>query len=110
RRRPSEYPRADEGVRVRCPDQHKLGFDEPSTNGRRALDEPSSPDLGILGSRDLGISSSKPTKAAPSRFDEFWAVFPRRVGKQDAKNAFAKAIKLTTAQTIIDGASRYRYD
>jgi hypothetical protein len=41
------------------------------------------------------------------RFAEFWAVYPRRVGKLDAEKAFAKAIEQADAETIIVGAKRY---
>lgn len=49
-------------------------------------------------------------KDAPLGFAEFWLTYPIRVGKQAATTAFAKALKITTAQTIIDGAARYRDD
>lgn len=44
---------------------------------------------------------------APQTFDTFWATFPRRVAKLDAKRAYDKALKLATATEIIAGAQRY---
>lgn len=41
------------------------------------------------------------------RFDEFWNVVPRKVGKGRAKKAFASALKKTDAETIISGMRRY---
>lgn len=40
-------------------------------------------------------------------FDDFWAVYPRRVAKLDAQKAFAKALKIAPAEDIIAGARRY---
>jgi hypothetical protein len=41
------------------------------------------------------------------RFDEFWAIYPRRVAKQAAIKAYRKALKLATPADIIAGARRY---
>ena len=41
------------------------------------------------------------------RFEEFWAIYPRRVAKQAAIKAYRKALKLATAADIIAGARRY---
>lgn len=46
----------------------------------------------------------------PADFTAFWDVYPRRQGKGQACAAFVKAKKRATAQTIIDGATRYRDD
>lgn len=35
------------------------------------------------------------------RFDEFWRVYPRKVGKKDAKKAFDRAKKSTDVETMI---------
>lgn len=41
----------------------------------------------------------------PERFDEFWNVYPRKVGKGQARNAWAKAVgKVADPQTIVDAA------
>lgn len=40
-------------------------------------------------------------------FDQFWAEFPRRVGKLAAQKAFVKARKIASQQEIIDGVRRY---
>lgn len=41
-------------------------------------------------------------------FSEFWNVYPHRVGKIAAEKAFAKALKLATAEQIIDGVRYYK--
>src|SRR6476661_8671463 len=51
-----------------------------------------------------------PLRVPPSRFDEFWAAYPRRRDKRKAEKAFAAARKRTDADTIIDGAHRYAAD
>ncbi len=40
-------------------------------------------------------------------FDSFYASFPRRIGKEAARKAFAKALKIATAEQITAGAKRY---
>ena len=45
-----------------------------------------------------------------SSFDEFWSVYPRKVGKQDAMKVFARALKIATPEQIIEGAKRYAND
>jgi len=43
-------------------------------------------------------------------FDEFWSVYPRKVGKADALKAYAKALKNASAAEILEGATRYAQD
>ena len=43
----------------------------------------------------------------PSRFDEFWAAYPRKVGKIAAEKAYRKAVKLASHDEIMDGVRRY---
>ncbi len=43
-------------------------------------------------------------------FDEFWKAYPRKVGKQAAEKAYAKAAKTTEENVIIAGARRYADD
>lgn len=45
--------------------------------------------------------------ALDASFDEFWSVYPRRVGKGQARKAWASAMKKTDASTIIAGAARF---
>lgn len=44
------------------------------------------------------------------RFNEFWEVVPKKVGKQAARKAWVKAIKATDPDVIIAGMKRYRDD
>lgn len=44
------------------------------------------------------------------RFDEFWNHFPRKVGKDKARTAYASARKRATEETIVQGAIRFAND
>ncbi len=39
-------------------------------------------------------------------FDTFWKLYPRKIGKEKARGAWAKALRLTNAATIIAGLGR----
>lgn len=58
--------------------------------------------------------AAAPKKRAPDpmlRFPDFWAVYPRKVGKQAAEKNWAKAVKGgADPQAIIDGALAYAYE
>jgi hypothetical protein len=51
-------------------------------------------------------SSSNPVSENPL-FEEFWRVFPRKVGKGAARKCWRNALKRATAEEIIAGAKRY---
>lgn len=51
-----------------------------------------------------------PAPTADADFDEFWATYPRREGKDQARKAWRKAIKRAKPAEIIAGAARYRDD
>jgi len=53
--------------------------------------------------------SSSPTPIAAG-FEEFWAVYPRRIGKRGAEQTYTRALKRATADVILAGAVRYRDD
>lgn len=56
-----------------------------------------------LGREGMGRESKRPSSspAAPSmEFDQFWAQYPRKVGKLAAQKAFSRATKLTTVESI----------
>jgi hypothetical protein len=43
-------------------------------------------------------------------FLDFWSIYPRKVAKQEAERAYAKALKTASAEEIIEGARRYAND
>jgi hypothetical protein len=59
------------------------------------------------GKERKGINTKK---NCDDSFNEFWSVYPRRVGKQAAQKAFLKALTFADASVIIDGARRYAND
>jgi hypothetical protein len=40
-------------------------------------------------------------------FDEFWELYPRKVGKIDAEKSYGKAMKLATIDQIREGAKKF---
>lgn len=50
---------------------------------------------------------SKAAKVDDAEFDQFWRVYPRREAKGAARRAYEKARKSVTAETILEGATRY---
>ncbi len=47
------------------------------------------------------------TRVRSPRFDEFWQMYPNKIGKPKAEQAFSKAALRADQQTIMDGLSRY---
>ena len=43
-------------------------------------------------------------------FEDFYRVYPRKMGKQDAKKAFRKALDIVDFDTLLAGALRYAND
>jgi hypothetical protein len=43
-------------------------------------------------------------------FDDFWKIYPLKVGKGAALKAFLKAVRTTDADVILKGAQRYKLD
>jgi len=41
-------------------------------------------------------------------FDQFWIQYPRKVGKEAARKAFAKAMKKTTMDKVLSGVEDLR--
>jgi len=54
----------------------------------------------------IDISSN----ADDEKFNQFWAIYPRKENKQSARRAFKQALKAETLETILAGAERYRDD
>jgi hypothetical protein len=52
----------------------------------------------------------EPSLEPPQHFEDFWKVYPLKVGKKPAQAAFAKAIKIASLKVILEGARRYADD
>jgi len=59
----------------------------------------------------LNLVSNKlgkePLYSVQIAFDKFWKIYPRKIGKAKAKDAFNKAVHKTTLLTIMDAVSEY---
>jgi hypothetical protein len=58
--------------------------------------------------RESKKTSSKP--AASTEFDAFWKDYPRKIGKEAARKAFTKALRLTDFATIMEGVVSLRME
>lgn len=45
--------------------------------------------------------------SADQAFEAFWAIYPRRIAKKPAKQAYIKALVETTPDVILEGVKRY---
>jgi hypothetical protein len=71
--------------------------------------EASRPELHPLGNRKEPSKNRKePSPIAEKQFDEFWEIYPRKVGKPQAKKAFKKALEEVTLEEILSCATAYR--
>lgn len=81
-----------------CPRCH-----ESLASGSRNVPEALVPEgKGKEGNRREGES-----RATPDLFDEFWAAYPRKTDKGNAKKAWVKAVKKKPAEQIIAAAAAY---
>lgn len=60
------------------------------------------------GSRKKEVGSRSIPPLPPLGFDEFWASYPKKVGKQSALKSFAKAIKTVDLQTLLTAIDRQK--
>jgi hypothetical protein len=67
---------------------------------------PVAPHLGGANSKGRegkGRETSTPSATADAAFDQWWAEYPKKVGKAAARKAYTKALKTTEADTIAAG-------
>ena len=60
-----------------------------------------------------GLDEQKPAKKEKpvkhqTQFDDFYKLYPKKVGKQTALKAYEKALKTTTHDKIMEGVERYK--
>lgn len=78
-------------------------YRKPRESVARAPEVPA-PGTGEQGSSGAGKKDSPAAKAASPLFDEFWAAYPRKTDKGNARKAWDKALKKTDPQVIISAA------
>lgn len=62
---------------------------------------------GKAGARTRKPDALPDEKPEEDSFDQFWSLYPRRVGKGQARKAFATALKKTDLETILNGVRQY---
>jgi hypothetical protein len=50
------------------------------------------------------------SNTSSNKFDEFWNLYPRKVGKQDARKAFERALRNASLEEIFEGLQRFVTD
>ena len=101
-----QYPLPESSVNTRTP------FNEDSLSAHGGLTERSRTEgKGRDGKGEEGKKSYVPlpgtspsSSAQPSGFDEFWSVYPRRVGKANAKTIWARKVKTPDVQAKVMAA------
>lgn len=72
------------------------------------LDPPTRPDPTTKNKVKTSSSTAAPSTDDDPNFDRFWATYPRRIGKGQARRAWTKALKAgTNPETIIEAAARF---
>ena len=94
-------PDTGEGYPVDRGTRSRLTYHEPSL-------EPSTEPKENLSCSPAPPSSER--ASPPDRFEEFWAAYPRKVGKQKARAKFTAACKRADPQAVIDGAHQLASD
>lgn len=92
--------RSEDGYTL--PNKYKLHFEPVGSNSERGVVA----NLNGGGSNSAPKPINKPIKesiySSSDDFDTFWEHYPRKIGKLAAKSAFAKAMKITDLDTIMD--------
>ena len=99
-----EIPVEEQSVNVK-----RINFTEAPVE---APEPPATEDVPAPSTGDLAPIKTKKKSSTPARvesdFLDFYAAYPRHVGKEAARRAFVKAVKAgTPAADIIEGARRY---
>jgi hypothetical protein len=107
------YQRVQNPGKARYPRPTSDNVEPPDALPTLSGDSPEtlSPGEGEKGRRGEGKdpSSAAASEDEPDPFDEFWSNYPRKVEKADARKAWQKAIKKTTASEIIDALKEYPF-
>ncbi len=88
-------------------DNHQTPTGSVSPNGSAVGDETGGTVEPLLDAPRPAVTVKVAPLDVDALFDEWWKVFPRRVEKQAAKKAFAKALKVATFHEILEGTRRY---
>jgi len=109
-----DHQKIDPRWKTRCPACAQKGSLTPAETPVSLGELPETPEASPtlpLGREGMGRESKKTpsSPATPSmEFDQFWVQYPRKVGKEAARKAFAKAMKKTTVTAIMSGVEDLR--
>lgn len=108
-RRFNDHQKVDPRWNSRCPACTQLNTSN-LTETHASFDEAQrdSPKLSLGKDRKGKESNTSSTAKPPMEFDSFWQSYPRKVGKQAAMKAYAKALKSTTHEQIMSGLEELR--
>jgi hypothetical protein len=109
----SSLPGPESGVAcpVTCGDSHSLrthGVITEDSRGERKGREGNKEGKGELPSSPPAAATASETD--PYLFAEFWKLYPRKVGKEAARKAWARAARKVNPDDIVLGAGRYARD
>jgi hypothetical protein len=109
-----DHQKIDPRWKTRCPacahETPPTLVETPVSLGELTVTPELSPTL-PLGREGKGREGKKTpsSTAAPSKeFDQFWIQYPRKVGKEAARKAYAKAMKKTTADKVMSAVEDLR--
>lgn len=108
-----DHQKIDPRWKTRCPacaQKESLQLVETPASLPELPETPEASPTLPLGREGMGRESKKPSSkpSASTEFDSFWRDYPRKVGKEAAKKAFIKALKLTDAPRIMSGLETLR--
>ena len=78
-----------------------------SKGGSRVVQPKANRPVEPKGNSSSASSSSNPPSVEAARFDEWYGNYPRKVARKDAVPVYMKALKLTTAEVLIQKAKEF---
>jgi hypothetical protein len=92
--------------------ERKVSTPSKERNLYNNIPNPSNHGLRSEGTNPRALGTNPRAQPAPwmPSFEQFWEIFPRRVGKGTAKKAFKHAAERASFAEILDGARRYAKD
>lgn len=107
-----DHQKIDPRFKTRCPacaQQDSLIHAESPTRTAETLDITPDPPKGREGKGREGNKNTS-NAALSTEFDAFWKSYPRKVGKDAARKAYAKAAKSATSEEILTGVENLRVE
>lgn len=87
--------------------RQSLGRDTGDARVGTPVTPPGDTSVHLTRTTELEPSELEPQNDINEQFNEFWAVYPRKKGKGQARRAFEKALEKTDLETILAGVAAY---